>query len=104
VKDQWAEQIKRARALGDEQGIKGLRRHLLVGRMCGCSECFCCAAVHVLDEMNEHARRLRLAISRAESDRFQFERAGFPQEAAALTVAIKNTQGLLASILTGVRS
>ena len=95
--------IEQARKLGDNEGIKGLAPHARVGRMCGCGSCFCCAAAQVLGEMEEHARRLRLAISRAEADRFRFERAGFPEEAAALTVAVKNTRGLLTSVLVGVK-
>lgn len=95
------ENIKQARKLGDNEGIKGLAPHARVGRICGCRDCFCCAAAQVMDEVNEHAQRLRLAISRAESDRFRFERAGMPEEASALVVAVENTRGLLNSILVG---
>lgn len=49
-------QLDRARQILDEKGKEALANpHAAVGRICGCKDCFCCAALTVL---NEHNRRL----------------------------------------------
>jgi hypothetical protein len=101
--DQWAEQIERARALGAEQGTAGLWRHAMVGRMCGCHDCFCCAAMQVRDEMAEDVRALRLAVQRAEMDlrRFEWAGASFNEEAEAVRRQIRNTRERIAGLENG---
>lgn len=82
--DEWQEHIERARALGEREGTQGLRQHALVGRTCGCRDCFCCAAMVQFDSMHEEARKLRLAVQSGRTWQSIFERRGDKDEAAAL--------------------
>ena len=44
-------QLWHARRLLEEKGAEALRNpHALIGRTCGCNDCFCCAALTVLGE------------------------------------------------------
>jgi hypothetical protein len=47
----YENQLKSARALAKEQGISALQGHKDIGRMCGCKDCFCCAALEVYREL-----------------------------------------------------
>lgn len=100
--DEWAEQIERARALGEREGTQGLRRHALVGRTCGCRDCFCCAAMVQFDAMHEEARKLRLALQSARTWRSIFERRGDKDEAAALGRQIQCSEARLHALERGL--
>lgn len=84
LKDDWADHIERARAIGEREGTQGLWKHALVGRTCGCRDCFCCACMVVRDGLAEEARKLRLALQSARTWRSIFERRGDTEEAEAL--------------------
>lgn len=99
--DMWAEQIERARALGAGQGTRGLWRHAMVGRMCGCRDCFCCAAMQVRDELAEDVRALRLAVQKAAMDLRRYEWAGWKDEAEAVRRQIRNTRERIAGLENG---
>ena len=45
--EEYLIQLKKARRMLDEEGFQSLKRHAAVGRMCGCGDCFCCAALEV---------------------------------------------------------
>jgi len=50
-KELFAAQINTARKLANEKGIEALRNpHALIGKMCRCGDCFCCAALLVYTE------------------------------------------------------
>jgi hypothetical protein len=48
-------QLAQARKMLAEDGREKLARHASVGSMCGCNNCFCCAARQVLREANRDA-------------------------------------------------
>ena len=44
----WANQLREATKLLNEQGPEALNNpHSMIGRTCGCMDCFCCAAATV---------------------------------------------------------
>lgn len=44
----YRNQITEAQHLLQKEGRKELQRHAAIGTICGCRDCFCCAASHVL--------------------------------------------------------
>jgi hypothetical protein len=47
----YENQLREARKLLADKGPNALRDpHALIGRQCGCGNCFCCAALQVLRE------------------------------------------------------
>ena len=47
----WANQLQRARKLLAEKGESELNNpHAMTGKICKCEQCFCCAALYVLNE------------------------------------------------------
>ena len=43
----YENQLWHARKLLAEKGAEALRNHALIGKECGCKDCFCCAALEV---------------------------------------------------------
>lgn len=99
--DQWNEQIERARVLGVQAGTEGLWRHAMVGRMCGCRDCFCCAAMRVLDELRAEVRELRQHVGDCTARRYSCEHDGRFQEAAEWSMAIREAQVKIARLEKG---
>ena len=53
----WENQIWHARKLLQDKGREALNNpHAMIGRQCGCGECFCCAALYVLREHDKGAK------------------------------------------------
>ena len=47
----WANQLWQANKIADEKGIDALDNpHGMIGRACGCGDCFTCAAAFVVNE------------------------------------------------------
>ena len=47
----YQNQLYYAARLADERGLGVLNNpHAMIGRMCGCGTCFCCAALQVYNE------------------------------------------------------
>jgi hypothetical protein len=50
----YENQLWHARKLFAEQGREALDNpHAMIGRTCGCGDCFCCAAAQVIEEAQE---------------------------------------------------
>jgi hypothetical protein len=52
----YANQLWQARKIAATQGPEELRRHALVGQMCRCGNCFCCAALFVYSELKRASK------------------------------------------------
>ena len=49
---EYQAQLARAKQLAKEKGLDALLNpHARTGRMCGCGDCFCCAALEVWSEL-----------------------------------------------------
>lgn len=51
MKPTWENQIRMARELLESKGADALLNpHAMTGRICGCKDCFCCAALKVYND------------------------------------------------------
>jgi len=51
MKATYSNQLAKARQLLAERGADALNNpHAAIGRICGCRDCFCCAALQVYNE------------------------------------------------------
>lgn len=60
TKPNYARQLAEARRLLAEKGREALNNpHAMTGRICRCGDCFCCAALQVLNENEAAGKAVR---------------------------------------------
>jgi hypothetical protein len=79
----------------DKLSFLELERHALIGRVCGCQDCLCCAAVRILEDRRE----LQEGILRNE----RFAQWAEGEDKAAALKAIEASKARLADLERGLR-